>query len=128
MIRATAAIAGMLGEHMTRGSGWRFLDTGRRLERGVFIARTVSATTTAMGSNPDSAFRIALEINDSSLTYRRRYRATLQAAAVFDLLLLDISRSEEHTSELQSLMRISYAVFCLQKKKKKQYQYRHLYE
>src|SRR3546814_8878581 len=30
------------------------------------------------------------------------------------------SRSEEHTSELQSLMRISYAVFCLKKKNKKQ--------
>src|SRR3546814_9025063 len=29
-----------------------------------------------------------------------------------------IARSEEHTSELQSLMRISYAVFCLKKKKK----------
>src|SRR3546814_8086603 len=31
--------------------------------------------------------------------------------------LFDGSRSEEHTSELQSLMRISYAVFCLKKKK-----------
>src|SRR3546814_9412607 len=30
------------------------------------------------------------------------------------------ARSEEHTSELQSLMRISYAVFCLKKKKKNQ--------
>src|SRR3546814_3764227 len=30
----------------------------------------------------------------------------------------DHGRSEEHTSELQSLMRISYAVFCLKKKKK----------
>src|SRR3546814_8742327 len=30
-------------------------------------------------------------------------------------------RSEEHTSELQSLMRISYAVFCLKKKKNKNY-------
>src|SRR3546814_6070998 len=29
----------------------------------------------------------------------------------------DVVRSEEHTSELQSLMRISYAVFCLKKKK-----------
>src|SRR3546814_1967323 len=29
-----------------------------------------------------------------------------------------VGRSEEHTSELQSLMRISYAVFCLNKKKK----------
>src|SRR3546814_3230270 len=32
----------------------------------------------------------------------------------------DRQRSEEHTSELQSLMRISYAVFCLKKKKTKQ--------
>src|SRR3546814_4443463 len=31
-----------------------------------------------------------------------------------------LQRSEEHTSELQSLMRISYAVFCLKKKKKTQ--------
>src|SRR3546814_3830758 len=30
---------------------------------------------------------------------------------------IQLSRSEEHTSELQSLMRISYAVFCLKKKK-----------
>src|SRR3546814_8649250 len=35
-----------------------------------------------------------------------------------DLLKL-VQRSEEHTSELQSLMRLSYAVFCLKKKKKK---------
>src|SRR3546814_6901539 len=32
---------------------------------------------------------------------------------------LDLTRSEEHTSELQSLMRISYAVFCLKKKTQK---------
>src|SRR3546814_10001899 len=35
----------------------------------------------------------------------------------------DGGRSEEHTSELQSLMRISYAVFCLKKKKKKNKQH-----
>src|SRR3546814_5375916 len=33
-------------------------------------------------------------------------------------------RSEEHTSELQSLMRISYAVFCLKKKNKKNQKYK----
>src|SRR3546814_6245113 len=42
------------------------------------------------------------------------------AARVRDLLDQKIgSRSEEHTSELQSLMRISYAVFCLKKKTNK---------
>src|SRR3546814_6450341 len=35
-------------------------------------------------------------------------------------ILREAFRSEEHTSELQSLMRISYAVFCLKKKKKTQ--------
>src|SRR3546814_5831184 len=35
------------------------------------------------------------------------------------LVLVIAERSEEHTSELQSLMRISYAVFCLKKKKNK---------
>src|SRR3546814_8684892 len=36
------------------------------------------------------------------------------------LVALDAKRSEEHTSELQSLMRISYAVFCLKKKSSQQ--------
>src|SRR3546814_3677049 len=40
------------------------------------------------------------------------------AGSAFDTAAVD--RSEEHTSELQSLMRISYAVFCLKKKKTKQ--------
>src|SRR3546814_10826277 len=35
----------------------------------------------------------------------------------------DEGRSEEHTSELQSLMRISYTVFCLKKKKKRRQHY-----
>src|SRR3546814_3990029 len=35
-----------------------------------------------------------------------------------------VERSEEHTSELQSLMRISYAVFCLKKKKSTQNEYK----
>src|SRR3546814_3579557 len=38
------------------------------------------------------------------------------------LILRDGTRSEEHTSELQSLMRISYAVLCLKKKNKRQSQ------
>src|SRR3546814_3069519 len=40
------------------------------------------------------------------------------AATLADAEAMVAARSEEHTSELQSLMRISYAVFCLKKKKK----------
>src|SRR3546814_6519147 len=41
--------------------------------------------------------------------------------ALFQLLAMLPMRSEEHTSELRSLMRISYAVFCLKKKNKHQH-------
>src|SRR3546814_15264179 len=41
-------------------------------------------------------------------------------AAIILLAVKAVVRSEEHTSELQSLMRISYAVFCLKKKKDSQ--------
>src|SRR3546814_20368811 len=49
-----------------------------------------------------------------------RWAASLTTAAIISLdrsLAMTSARSEEHTSELQSLMRISYAAFCLKKKK-----------
>src|SRR3546814_8866921 len=49
----------------------------------------------------------------------RRWRRALPA--VGGARSLRAARSEEHTSELQSLMRISYAVFCLKKKKNTDY-------
>src|SRR3546814_3196895 len=47
-------------------------------------------------------------------------------AAVATLSRAKSMRSEEHTSELQSLMRISYAVFCLKKKKKTNHKHNNL--
>src|SRR3546814_9069844 len=44
--------------------------------------------------------------------------ATIDSVTIISTAIVHI-RSEEHTSELQSLMRISYAVFCLKKKKTK---------
>src|SRR3546814_1762132 len=52
---------------------------------------------------------------------RRRDRLRQPALRLFLLLDGPCGRSEEHTSELQSLMRISYAVLCLQKKTNKQH-------
>src|SRR3546814_10196867 len=49
---------------------------------------------------------------------RRRQVAQDTASPAGTTVANPPSRSEEHTSELQSLMRISYAVFCLKKKKK----------
>src|SRR3546814_5338852 len=53
--------------------------------------------------------------------YEPDFEAKLEAArAVMRRRRSALRRSEEHTSELQSLMRISYAVFCLKKKTQKQ--------
>src|SRR3546814_1433590 len=43
--------------------------------------------------------------------------SSLSVYPVADMVPTAVARSEEHTSELQSLMRISYAVFCLKNKK-----------
>src|SRR3546814_2545270 len=50
---------------------------------------------------------------------RNARRRTPHGSRLFCSFLRHHGRSEEHTSELQSLMRISYAVFCLKKKKTK---------
>src|SRR3546814_7248172 len=97
------------------------------------------ATLLVQGKHPSiDALRVALG-NTGSKTTIHRYLKELEEeegagvgakVAVSDALqdLIgrlagrlheEAERSEEHTSELQSLMRISYAVFCLKKKKKK---------
>src|SRR3546814_9486238 len=47
------------------------------------------------------------------------FRLKVEGSTVRSIRLSEAGRSEEHTSELQSLMRISYAVFCLKKNKTK---------
>src|SRR3546814_4699579 len=63
----------------------------------------------------DQARRNAQEALDRHLAETTTQGRILGELA--DLFELEAPRSEEHTSELQSLMRISYAVFCLKKKK-----------
>src|SRR3546814_4700972 len=65
------------------------------------------------GAAHDHAHRV-IEVGGPHLLFDR-YRRDVES--VGRQLCGLISRSEEHTSELQSLMRISYAVFCLKKKK-----------
>src|SRR3546814_3747359 len=61
---------------------------------------------------------IPLDLIDLSQSNVRRVKAGVSIEALADDIARRGIRSEEHTSELQSLMRSSYAVFCLTKKKK----------
>src|SRR3546814_6252896 len=75
---------------------------------------TLFPYTTLFLSTPhrsaDPASGLAARYQGVGRSGARRHRGSMRAAA------LSCRRSEEHTSELQSLMRISYAVFCLKKK------------
>src|SRR3546814_6366940 len=66
---------------------------------------------------PNSIFSALGDI----LRYRERIAAWPRIIKRYAVIPMQIGRSEEHTSELQSLMRISYAVFCLKKKQHEQY-------
>jgi uncharacterized alpha-E superfamily protein len=88
LVHDLAAFSGMETENMTRGHGWVFLDLGRRIERGIAVARLLEAAL--RGSGPrELLLEPLLEITDSVITYRRRYFAEPRIAGVLDLLLLD---------------------------------------
>src|SRR3546814_1662007 len=78
---------------------------------GGFGGKAVTLAEGALYSNDPAYYKVELE---------RLAKATPEQvkAAANKWLSRPAFRSEEHTSELQSLMRISYAVFCLKKKKK----------
>src|SRR3546814_1048904 len=99
---------------MSRG-GWRFAAAG------VVAALTVTATVADA-----QAERVRWKMHSA---YATNIAVLGEAPGVVSETVEKLSdgqfriRSEEHTSELQSLMRISYAVFCLKKKLKQRTSY-----
>src|SRR3546814_9549355 len=84
------------------------------IEMSLFSANIIKNAKEYFGEDADIGFReygyLMLGSRDTAETQRRNALMQRKHGA---------SRSEEHTSELQSLMRISYAVFCLKKKTQK---------
>src|SRR3546814_5712577 len=81
---------------------------------------TLFPYTTLFRSDPQATNELIVDLVDQ---YQTGWTYSLGVAdfSVQAQKDLDIVRSEEHTSELQSLMRISYAVFCLKKKKEQHF-------
>src|SRR3546814_5205151 len=84
----------------------------------VFTTRLGAALRAPLGRIIANADSISAEPDGPVNETYAGYAADIATAGRHLLGLVD-DRSEEHTSELQSLMRISYAVFCLKKKKPK---------
>src|SRR3546814_8531074 len=94
------------------------------------LAITTALATTGWAIPAAAQDEGASAIDDSATIIvtgtRRTDRTVADSAVPIDVISAD-ARSEEHTSELQSLMRISYAVFCLKKKNKHRHSRRHLH-
>src|SRR3546814_2772470 len=89
--------------------GLSYTDSGQGTP--VFSLRGVGFFETSLGARPT----VSVYTDDVPLPF-----SVLAQGAAFDLERVEVlkGRSEEHTSELQALMRNSYAVFCLKKKDK----------
>ena len=103
LIVAVAAVQGLVADGMVRGFSWDFLDIGRRLERGVFMAHLLRGFL-SQGTTRDH-LEALLEVADSLLTYRSRYLASLQPAPVVDLLLLDATNPHSVLFQVNRLLR-----------------------
>ncbi len=86
-LQILAALAGLAQENMNRGVGWRFLDMGRRIERGVNTCRF--ARTLARDDATIDDLDLLLDLADSQITYRARYLVGLALRPVRDMVMLD---------------------------------------
>src|SRR5262249_13797483 len=102
LILDLAAFNGMEMENMTRGRGWRFLDFGRRLERGLSVLKLVQGAV-GVRSAPAAVLEPALEIADSVMTYRRQYFAAPHLSGVLNLLLREESNPRSLAFQLSVL-------------------------
>jgi uncharacterized circularly permuted ATP-grasp superfamily protein/uncharacterized alpha-E superfamily protein len=100
-LRGLATLSGLAGENMNRIAGWRFLDMGRRLERGVNACRF--ARQFARDNATLDELDLLLDLSDSQITYRARYIVGIALTPVRDLVMLDPYNPRSAGFQVQAL-------------------------
>ena len=105
IVQALLAISGLFGEGMERDPGWRFMDAGRRIERGQQLAAFLRATVVIERSTATDSLLLesVLVAAESIITYRRRYRSQAQLETLLDLLLIDPDNPRSLAHQLDQL-------------------------
>ncbi len=100
-----AAFNGLMHENMTRNKGWSFLDMGRRVERAGNMSEAILWLFGHPLEREEEAGRLffLLEVADSFITYRSRYRLDPMLPLVLDLLLLDETNPRSLAYQLSSI-------------------------
>jgi uncharacterized circularly permuted ATP-grasp superfamily protein/uncharacterized alpha-E superfamily protein len=106
-LRVLAAFHGLTHENMTRNFGWSFLDMGRRMGRAGNLAELLRGIfgKARAGEDESGSLLFTLELADSVITYRSRYRLAPMLPLVLDLLLTDESNPRAIAFQLAELAR-----------------------
>lgn len=83
------ALSGLIRENMTREHSWRFMEIGRRLERGMQLIMIMNCIGFCAQNGFNASLDALLEVSDSKMTYRARYMDVPTVPLVFDLLVCD---------------------------------------
>ncbi|WP_254926735.1 circularly permuted type 2 ATP-grasp protein [Janthinobacterium sp. PC23-8] len=94
-------LAGFALDGMTRDLGWRFMSIGRRLERLQFQCEVLQR---ALAMDRNANLEWLLELSDSIVTYRARYRAQPEWLPVLDLLLCDESNPRSVLFQIDGIL------------------------
>ncbi|MGI4878097.1 MAG: circularly permuted type 2 ATP-grasp protein [Janthinobacterium lividum] len=100
-LQILAALSGLAQENMNRVAGWRFLDMGRRIERGINACRL--ARTFARDESTTDDLDLLLDLVDSQITYRARYLVGLALVPVRDMVVLDCYNTRSLAFQVQTL-------------------------
>lgn len=101
-LRLVAAFFGLTHETMYRRAGWRFLDLGARIERGIAVAGFARRLTGTAADGND--FERLLELTDTRVVYRARYLEGLAPRPVLDLVLLDDAHPRSVTYQARKIL------------------------
>ena len=106
-VHVLAAFHGLTHENMTRNFGWSFLDLGRRLQRASNVAELILGIfgTVANEEDETGSMLFVLDLADSFITYRSRYRLAPLLPLVLDLLLIDESNPRSVAFQLEAVNR-----------------------
>src|SRR3546814_7416165 len=117
IIRNSAEMIGLAGDAAPAAVRERIAGIGEALDRLFALIDRFMADDREAGFQPEP-IEVGLLLESVRLHFAMTDQDGRLNISIADRSLrLFADRSEEHTSELQSLMRISYAVFCLKKKK-----------
>ncbi len=106
-LASIAAFNGLMHENMTRNFGWSFLDMGRRMERAYNLSEAIQTLFIPVPEPEEevSSLLLLLELADSFITYRSRYRLDPMLPLVLDLLLLDEANPRSLSYQLAAMSR-----------------------